>query len=67
VGGTTAFTPRRFASCVAKEKSKSTIASIFPLFTAAVVVSVLAISGLVVGRHQARVSDERMKKLRGEV
>ena len=64
--GTTTFTPNQFASCVAKEKAKSTIASIFPIFAAGVGVAMLGISGLFVGRSQVRTHDKLMKKLRGE-
>jgi hypothetical protein len=65
--GTKTFTPNEFSACVAKEKSKSTIASIFPIFATAVVVAMLGISGVFVGRSQVRKNDELMKKLRGEV
>ena len=64
--GTTAFTPNEFSACVAREKAKSTIASIFPIFAAGVVVVMLGISGLFVGRNQVQAHDKLMKKLRGE-
>lgn len=64
--GTTTFTPNQFSACVDKEKAKSTIVSIFPIFAAGVVVAILGISGLFVGRSQVRTHDKLMKKLRGE-
>jgi hypothetical protein len=65
--GTRTFTPKEFSACVAKEKSKSTIASVFPIFATGVVVAMLGISGVFVGRSQVRKHDELMKKLRGEI
>jgi hypothetical protein len=64
--GNKTFTPNQFSACVAKEKAKSTIASIFPIFATGVVVVMLGISGLFVGRSQVRTHDALMKKLRGE-
>ena len=64
--GTKTFTPNEFSACVTKEKDKSTIASIFPIFATGVVVALLGVSGLVVGRSQVRKHDALMKKLRGQ-
>ena len=64
--GTSKFTPNEFLACVTKEKAKSTITSIFPIFATGVVVAMLGISGLFVGRSQVRAHDKLMKKLRGE-
>jgi hypothetical protein len=60
------FTPEQFSSCVAKERSKSTLSSILPLLVAGVIVAMLGISGLLVGREEVKRHDELMRKLRGE-
>ena len=62
--GTKSFTPNQFAACVAKEKAKSTVASIFPLLVAGTLVALLGISGLFIGREEVKRQDERMKKLK---
>ncbi|MGZ4121460.1 MAG: hypothetical protein ACXVQY_06950 [Actinomycetota bacterium] len=58
-------TPSEFASCVTKEEKKSTLASIYPLFVTGVIVSILGVSGLVVGRSEVRKKDERRRRLHG--
>jgi hypothetical protein len=63
---TSGFTPRQFASCVAKERAKSTIASIFPLMVAGILVASLGLAGFFIGRAGVRLSDERMRKVKGE-
>ena len=60
------FTPKQFSSCVAKERSKSTLSSILPLLIAGAIVAMLGISGLLVGREEVKRHDELMRKLRGE-
>jgi hypothetical protein len=57
--------PQAFASCVRKERSKSTISSILPLFVAGIVVIVLGFSGMFVGREQLRRQEELTRKLKG--
>ena len=57
--------PQEFSSCVRKERSKSTISSILPLFIAGIVVIVLGLSGMVVGREQLRRDEELTRKLKG--
>jgi hypothetical protein len=59
------FTPAQFSRCVENERSKSTLASIYPLFVTGVVVGILGISGLFVGRAQTRKGDNLTKKLKG--
>ena len=57
--------PQDFSACVRKERSKSTIASILPLFIAGIVVIVLGSGGMMVGREQLRRQYERIQKMKG--
>jgi len=59
-------TAEQLDACMTKERNKSTIASIFPLFVVGVIVSLMAIAGLFVGRKEVKLEDERMRKLRGQ-
>jgi hypothetical protein len=57
--------PQDFSACVRKERGKSTIASILPLFVAGIVVMILGMSGTMIGRAQMRRDEELTRKLKG--
>jgi len=57
--------PQAFSGCVRKERGKSTISSILPLFIAGIVVIVLAFGGMFVGREQLRRQEEFVRKVKG--
>jgi hypothetical protein len=60
-------TAQQLDTCITKEENKSTLASILPLFVVGVIVMLIAIVGLVVGRKEVKLEDERMRRLRGEI
>ena len=54
---------KAFDRCVQKERNKSTLASIAPLFVAGVLIALLGVAGASVGRRERRAEKELEKKL----
>jgi len=52
-----------FDNCVAREKGKSTIASILPFFILGIVLLLVGIGGIFVGSSEVRAEQERHRKM----